>query len=53
MEVIARNKPARSNHDKERRKIKKQNATRGCRPHQAAINQQKFQREQDARENSG
>src|SRR5215469_9238749 len=53
MEVIARNKPARSNHDKEWCKIEKQHAAGGGRPDQAAIDQQKFEREQDAGENSG
>ena len=53
MEMIAGNEPARSDHDKERRQIEKQRAARRRRPNQAAIDQQEFEREQHAGQNSG
>ena len=47
-EMIAGHQPARSDHDKERRQIEEQRATRHRRPDQPAIDQQEFEGEEHA-----
>ena len=53
LEMVAGHEPARADHDEERRQIEKQRAARHRGPDQAAIDQQKFERKEHARQNAG